>query len=178
MGLFRRASSTALLTLALAGLASLGPAAANAAAGHVTSPPGPTPTAEPAPIVGIDSVTPQDGSTQGGFVVTVTGVGFVPDQTTVRLCDIDRLPADVQVNAAGNVLTFTAPSCGTPGQTQLLVSTPTGSASTVYFYDAEDTLPVTGSPIWLPLMTGTALSMAGGLLLLLTRRRSPQRSQC
>ena len=167
MGFFRRASTTALLALAFVGLASLGPEAADAAPG----PPGPTPTDVPAPIVGIDSVSPLSGSTQGGFVITVTGVGFVPDQTTVRLCDVDRAPADVQVNAAGNVLTFTAPPCAATGQTELVITTPTGSASTVYDYEPEGILPVTGTRIWLPLLTGTALSLTGGLLLFLTRRR-------
>jgi len=169
MGHLRQASSTVLLTLALVGLASLGPAAANAAARDGASP---TPTAVPAPIVGIDSVAPLGGSAQGGFTMTVTGVGFVPGQTAVRLCDVDRPAADVQVNSAGNVLTFTAPPCTAGAQTQLRVTTPTGSASTVYTYEPA-TLPVTGGPIWLPLAAGTALSIAGVFVLLLTRRRSP-----
>ncbi|GIF47335.1 hypothetical protein Afe04nite_18740 [Asanoa ferruginea] len=163
-----------MLALALVGLASLGPAAADAAA---AAPPGPTPTDVPAPIVGIDSVSPLSGPARGGFVITVTGVGFAPDQTTVRLCDIDVPPADVSVNGAGNVLTFTAPPC-TAGRTQLVVSTPTGSSSTVYRYESEDTLPVTGAPVWLPLATGSVLSLTGGFLLFLTRRRSPRRTYC
>jgi hypothetical protein len=167
MGAIRRALSTAVLIVALV---SLGPAAASAAAG----PPGPTPTVDPAPIVGIDSVSPLSGSTRGGFTITVTGVGFAPGQTTVRLCDVDTPPAEVEVNQAGNVLTFAAPPCGAAGQTQLVVSTPTGSASTVYDYEAEDTLPVTGAPVWLPLLTGTALSLTGAFLVFLTRRRLPR----
>ena len=177
MGYFWRTSSTALLALALAGLASLGPAPANAAAADVAAPTGPTHTAVPQPIVGINSVDPPGGSTQGGFAVTVTGVGFVPGQTGVRICNVDLPPASVQVNTAGNTLIFTAPPC-TAGQTQLLVSTPTGSASTIFGYETEGALPVTGSSIGLPLMVGAALIVAGGLALLLTRRRPPRPSQC
>lgn len=178
MGHFWRTSSTALLTLALTGLASLGPAApANAAAGDATAPAGSTYLAVAQPIVGINSVDPEYGSTQGGFAVTVTGVGFVPGRTTVRICSVDLPPASVQVNRAGNSLTFTAPPC-TAGQTQLLITTPTGSASTVFEYQTPSALPDTGSPIRLPLMAGTALIVTGGLALLLTRRRSPRPSQC
>ncbi|GIG85833.1 IPT/TIG domain-containing protein [Plantactinospora endophytica] len=176
MGHLRRAASTALLTLALTSLASLGPSAAHAAAGDATARTSSTLSAVAQPIVGINSVAPESGSTQGAFAVTVTGVGFVPGQTSVRICDIDLPPARVQVNSAGNVLTFTAPPCPA-GQTQLLVTTPTGSASTVFGYYAEGDLPVTGNPVWLPLLAGTALTVTGGLVLLLTRRRSPERIQ-
>ncbi|GIF62054.1 hypothetical protein Ais01nite_00890 [Asanoa ishikariensis] len=157
-------SSTVLLVLTLM---SFGSAAAGGPPG-----PKPTPTDVPAPIVGINSVSPLSGPTQGGFTITVTGVGFAPGQTSVRLCEIDIPPAQVQVNGAGNVLTFTAPPCAA-GQTQLVVSTPTGSASTVYDYESEDTLPVTGGRGWI---AGAALSVAGLLVLLLTRRRSPRRA--
>jgi hypothetical protein len=102
--------------------------------------------------VGIDSVAPLGGS--------------------ARICDIDRPAADVQVNPAGNVLTFTAPACTPGAQTQLLVTTPTGSASTVHTYEPA-ALPVTGSPLWLPLAAGTALTITGVFVLLTTRRRSP-----
>ncbi|GIH19311.1 hypothetical protein Raf01_74830 [Rugosimonospora africana] len=119
--------------------------------------------------MGIDSVTPDEGSMRGGFTVTVTGVGFAPGQTTVRICGIDIPPASVPVNPQGNILTFTAPAC-TAGQTQLLVTTPTGSASTVFVYD-EETLPVTGSQIRAPLMAGTGLIVVGALTLVLARRR-------
>ncbi|MEV4621616.1 hypothetical protein AB0J74_23265 [Asanoa sp. NPDC049573] len=163
---FRRALSTALLALTLT---SLGPAAA--AAAH----PGPTPSAtsaSPEPIVGINMVDPDFGSARGGFVITVDGVGFVPGQTGVRLCDVDIPPADVEVDQAGNQLTFTAPPCSRI-QTQLLVTTPTGSASVVYAYEGAAGLPVTGGPVWPTLLAGTALTLAGGLALLFTRRRSP-----
>ncbi|GAA5194126.1 hypothetical protein GCM10023322_57770 [Rugosimonospora acidiphila] len=164
-----------MLALALAGLASLGAAPANAAPDDPTVPAGPVPTqsVEPAPIVGINSIDPQSGSTQGGFTITVTGVGFAPGQTGVRICDIDLPPASVQVDSTGDTLTFTAPACAA-GQTQLLVSTPTGEASTVFDYEAEGALPVTGSSIELPITAGAALVVAGGLALLLTRRRSPR----
>ncbi|GAA1875061.1 IPT/TIG domain-containing protein [Asanoa iriomotensis] len=158
----------ALLVLALTGLAGFGPPATGAAANEVANP-NSTQTTVPAPILGIDSVTPESGSTPGGFVVTVTGVGFAPGQTTVRLCDIDIPPAGVQVNPAGNVLTFTAPPCAA-GPTQLRVTTSEGSASVSYRYYAQGSLPVTGGPVWLPL-TGIALGVTGGLALLLTRRR-------
>ena len=167
MGLLRRATSCALLTLAL----TLLPSAAHAAAKPIA----PTASTVPAPIVGIDSVDPIDGSTNGGFTITVTGVGFAPGQTTVRLCDIDIAPAGVQVNGAGNVLTFTAPPCATTGLTQLRVITPTGSAATVFYYEGEGALAVTGGAAWPVVTAGTALTIAGCLVLILTRRRTPRR---
>jgi LPXTG-motif cell wall-anchored protein len=166
-----------LLTIALTGLASLGPAPADAAAGPANAPAGGAHLAVPQPIVGINSVVPPGGSMQGGFAVTVTGVGFVPGQTSVRICNVDIPPTGVQVNTAGNTLVFTAPLC-TAEQTQLLVTTPTGSASTVFVYEAEGALPVTGSPMTLPITAGAGSIVIGGLALLLTRRRSPRPGRC
>jgi hypothetical protein len=97
-------------------------------------------------------------------------IRFAPGQTSVRICAVDLPPAAVQVNAAGNVLTFTAPQCP-PGQTQLLVSTPTGSASTVFGYESDALLPVTGHPVGPTLTVGTSLCVAGVLVLFLTHGR-------
>ena len=101
----------------------------------VTTPGGSTAPLEfryvpPAPTA--SSLDPESGPTAGGTEVTVTGTGFVPGRTTVRIGD-ERVPASaVEVADDGRSLTFSTPA-GPAGTLGVIVTTPYGSTEPLEF---------------------------------------------
>lgn len=109
--------------------------------GTTTSTPPPTttgPTTGTAPTT--TGLTPTSGPDTGGTKVTVTGTGFVPGQTTVKIGTVTIPAAGVTV-ASPTTLTFTTPA-GPAGRTQVTVTTPGGTSGLQQFtYRGAGTSP-------------------------------------
>lgn len=117
----------------------------------------------------IDSLSPDNGSTAGGTVVTVRGSGFVPGQTTLGICGRTIAASEVTVAANGRSLTFRTPPCAA-GQAEIRVTTPGGTSKEVAFH-YEAILPVTGASLGMPVAAGLTMLLTGAVLLLMTRHR-------
>lgn len=122
----------------------------------------------PAPPV-IDAVTPAAGGTAGGTTVTVTGTGFVPDATSVVICDVTIPAGEVQVNSSGTRASFVTPPCSTGAVTFTLI-TPGGTAEGTFTY--TDSTPGAassgrGTAGWPLASTGTNIATSAALVLML-----------
>lgn len=135
----------------------------------------------PAPPV-IDTITPASGGTGGGTIVTVTGTGFVPDATSVVMCDVTIPASDVQVNPSGTRATFATPPC-TAGTVTFTLVTPGGTADGTFTYTAPGgassgqgaagwSLASTGADVATGLALVLMLVLAGAAIIGLGRRRA------
>ncbi|WP_147434650.1 IPT/TIG domain-containing protein [Micromonospora musae] len=117
----------------------------------------------------IESLSPNQGGTAGGTVVTVRGSGFVPGGTTVGLCGRTIAAAEVTVAADGRSLTFRTPPCAA-GDAAVRVTTPGGTSNEAAFHYRAN-LPVTGASLGLPIAGGLTMLLTGAALLLAARNR-------
>ncbi|MFI6265859.1 IPT/TIG domain-containing protein [Micromonospora sp. NPDC051006] len=120
-------------------------------------------------VPSIESLSPDQGSTAGGTVVTVRGSGFVRGQTTVGICGRTIAGGEVTVAADAGSLTFRTPPCAA-GRAGFRVTTPGGTSNEVAFH-YQANLPVTGASLGLPVAAGLTMLLSGAVLLLATRRR-------
>ncbi|MFC3499621.1 IPT/TIG domain-containing protein [Micromonospora krabiensis] len=123
----------------------------------------------PAVTPRIESLTPEQGSTDGGTVVTVRGGGFVSGRTTVGICGQTIPAGEVTVAADARSLTFRTPPCAV-GATEVRVTTPAGTSNEITFH-YQASLPVTGTSLGGPVAAGLAMLLTGAVLLLATRHR-------
>ncbi len=111
-----------------------------------------------API--LQAVSPTSGPASGGSTVTLTGTGFVPNQTTVNIGSAQG--QNVSVTPDGTSLTFTLPA-GQAGTVQVSVTTPAGTSkqfpfeyrdpitTSGFLRDADTAAPLgEGCVIWRP----------------------------
>ncbi|MEV4810884.1 IPT/TIG domain-containing protein [Micromonospora avicenniae] len=118
---------------------------------------------------GIESLSPNQGGTVGGTVVTIRGSGFVPGRTTVGICGRTITAGEVTVAADGRSLTFRTPPCAA-GNAEVRVTTPAGTSNEAAFH-YQANLPVTGDSLGLPVAAGLTMLLTGAVLLLATRHR-------
>ncbi len=78
----------------------------------------------------LQAMNPTSGPASGSSTVSLTGTGFVPNQTTVNIGPAQG--QNVSVSPDGTVLTFTTPG-GPAGQVQVSVTTPAGTSTPVTF---------------------------------------------
>ncbi|MGK5741320.1 IPT/TIG domain-containing protein [Micromonospora sp. URMC 103] len=119
--------------------------------------------------VEVTGLTPGEGPTSGGTVVTVRGSGFVQGRTTVEICGRTIPAGEVTVAADGRSLTFRTPPC-TAGRAGVRVTTPGGTSNEVGF-DYQAILPVTADSLGLPVAAGLTMLLGGAVLLLAARHR-------
>jgi hypothetical protein len=89
----------------------------------------------------VTGVSPNVGSVNGGFSVTISGTGFT-GATGVAFGTLQVAPANFQV-VSDNKITVTAPTSPNPGTADVTVTTPTGGTSST---GSADTFTYYGTP--------------------------------
>ncbi len=146
--------------------ATTAPATSAAATSAASAPSGGVPSASGA--------TPVSGTTAGGAVVTVTGSGFVPGQTTVTIGGT-TIPASAVTVVNATTLRFTTPAHAA-GAVPLVVTTAGGTSQALtYTYLAGigstgTELAATGTPAGPLLGLAALLLIVGAVTLQLARR--------
>jgi hypothetical protein len=112
-----------------------------------------------APVPTVTAVTPASGPLAGGTTITVTGTGFVPGLTTVKVGTATA--TTVVVNSARTSLTAKAPA-GTAGAKSVSVTTSGGTATkaSAFTYVAAPTVSAV-SPAYGPLAGNTSITVTG-----------------
>jgi len=85
----------------------------------------------PIPAPTATGINPNQGPTTGGTTVTITGTGFVPDQTSVTICGI-VIPVTAVTVVNGTTLTFVTPPHAA-GPCDVTVTTPGGTTGPLTF---------------------------------------------
>ena len=85
----------------------------------------------PIPVPTATGINPNQGPTTGGTVVTITGTGFVPGQTSVTICGI-VIPVTAVTVVNGTTLTFVTPPHAA-GPCPVTVTTPGGTTPPLTF---------------------------------------------
>jgi hypothetical protein len=78
------------------------------------------------PRIGVNSISPQSGSTQGGTRVRITGGNFDPAATVT----FDTLPA-TSVDVSGDIINATTPGPHSSGPVDVTVTNPDGNSGTL-----------------------------------------------
>jgi hypothetical protein len=112
-----------------------------------------------APVPTVTAVTPASGPLAGGTTITVTGTGFVPGLTTVKVGTATA--TTVVVNSARTSLTAKTPA-GTAGAKSVSVTTSGGTATKAsgFTYVAAPTVSAV-SPAYGPLAGNTSITVTG-----------------
>jgi hypothetical protein len=112
-----------------------------------------------APVPTVTAVTPASGPLAGGTTITVTGTGFVPGLTTVKVGTATA--TTVVVNSARTSLTAKTPA-GTAGAKSVSVTTSGGTATkaSAFTYVAAPTVSAV-SPAYGPLAGNTSITVTG-----------------
>jgi hypothetical protein len=108
------------------------------------------------PVVATGGIGPDEGSTEGGTTVAVTGTGFTGDTAV----DFDATPGTNLVVNSDTQITVTSPA-QTAGPTQVTVVTPSGTSNGETFTFVAPASAATLSPSSGPIGGGTRVTISG-----------------
>ncbi|MET3806569.1 hypothetical protein ABIB25_003585 [Nakamurella sp. UYEF19] len=103
------------------------------------------------------NLSPDNGPTAGGTLVTITGTGFVPGSTTVTIGGIDRVGT---VSNSGTTVTFRTPAHD-PGAVAVTVTTPDGTTLPALRFTYGPPTTASLTPIHGPTAGGTSVTITG-----------------